>query len=436
MKMSLRQWSCLALFLSLTSPVSALDFLVNSFQDVPDEFPGNGVCSPVGGVGSTCTLRAAIMEANANAGSHNILLPSGTYNLTITGTGENMAATGDLDILRDITIVNGTNTPPVIWGNFNDRVFDVHNGARLRLINISIAGGQANVAGTTRGGAIQVAGNATLELERVSVATNIANIGGAIYSDGSVSIQDSLFFNNVITDDQVLTELANGAAILNRGQLSIKSSTFRDNGLIPGGEGQFLTGRYAVHSRRGFVAEPEVLVVNSTFYDNTNGIFSDGVPTVVANSTLVRNNFRGIRFLPFVDAGTNEQFLISHTVLYGHTGDCNGILDDQPQFNVTNNRNASSDTSCGFTGAADFENIAWPFLGDANFFGGPTETFMPRAGGILIDPPFSLCPQADGTDQRGQARPIGFCEIGAVEFNPDSDPVPADQMFRDRFEAP
>lgn len=433
--MYFRQWACFALFILFASSASALDFIVNNTQDVPNEFPGNGVCNAVGGAGNTCTLRAAIMEANASPGPHTIFLPIGTYNLTITGTGEDQAATGDLDILRNITIINGTNNPPLIWGNFNDRVFDVHDGARLRLVNVAIAAGQANVADTTRGGAIQVRANAALDLERVSVASSIANIGGAIYSDGTVSIRDSLFFNNVITDTHVQPELANGAAILNRGQLSIQSSTFRNNGVIPGGDG-FLTGRYAVHSRRGFVADPEVLVVNSTFFDNTNGIFSDGVPTVVANSTLVRNNQRGIRFLPFVDAGTAEQLLISHTVLFGHTGDCNGIPDDQPQFNVRGNRNASSDTSCGFTGAADFENIAWPFLGDADFYGGPTETFMPRVGGILIDPPFSLCPLANGVDQRGQGRPVGFCEIGAVEFNPDSDPVPTDQIFRDRFQQP
>lgn len=443
MKTCLRHWPCLVFLLLFAAPASALTFIVNNTQDVPDEFPGNGVCSPVGGVGSTCTLRAAIMEANAHPGPHFILVASGNYNLTISGTGEEMAASGDLDIRQDITITNGTSDPPLIWGNFNDRIFDVHDGARLRLINIQIAGGQANVVGTTRGGAIQVAANAELELERVSVATNIANLGGAIYSDGSVVITDSLFFNNVITDDQVDIQFTNGAAILNRGQLEIRGSTFRDNGVIPGGGSNILINRYAVHSRRGFVADPEVLVVNSTFFDNTNGIFSDGVPTVLINSTLVRNNQRGIRFLPFVDAGTAEQLLISHTVLFGHIGDCNDIPDDQPQFNVANNNNASSDTRCGFTGIRDHENIAWPFFGDANFHGGPTETFLPRADGILVDPLFSLCPLGNSQDQRGQSRPldgtgngVSFCDIGAVELNVDTDPMPADQLFGDRFEQP
>jgi CSLREA domain-containing protein len=442
MKSAMQHLLLLLVLMGLSLPASALEFVVNNTQDVPDEFPGNGSCTPVGGVGNTCTLRAAIMEANQHAGPHTIFLANGDYFLTLTGAGEDQATTGDLDIHQDITIINGTNTPPLIWGQFSDRVFDVHDGARLRLVNVQIAGGQANVDGTTRGGAIQVAGGAQLELDRVTISANIANIGGAIYSDGQVTIVDSLFFNNVITDDQVQTEFANGAAILSRGVLEIRGSTFRHNGVIPGGEGQFLSGRYAVHSRRGFVAEPETTVINSTFFDNTNGLFSDGVPTLVANATFVRNGQRGIRFLPDVDAGTQEQFVISHTVLYGHTGDCNGIPDDMPQFNVTNNRNASSDETCGFTGANDFENIAWPFLGDADFHGGPTETFMPRPGGILIDPTGSQCFITDGVDQRGLPRPVDgngdlfpYCDIGAVEYQLGSDPVLEDGIFSDRFES-
>src|SRR5437868_35632 len=37
-----------------------------------------------------------------------IILPSGTYTLTVSGTGENAAATGDLDITEDVAIKSAT----------------------------------------------------------------------------------------------------------------------------------------------------------------------------------------------------------------------------------------------------------------------------------------------------------------------------------------
>jgi len=72
-------------------------FHVNSTVDEPDANPGDGLCLTVSGV---CTLRAAIMEANANPGHDTIMLPTNTYVLPLDGLNENAAATGDLDITR------------------------------------------------------------------------------------------------------------------------------------------------------------------------------------------------------------------------------------------------------------------------------------------------------------------------------------------------
>jgi len=54
---------------------------------------------------SNLSLRAALILANQNPGADTIILPAGTYTLTIPGAGENASATGDLDILGDVTIV-------------------------------------------------------------------------------------------------------------------------------------------------------------------------------------------------------------------------------------------------------------------------------------------------------------------------------------------
>lgn len=64
--------------LILGSAALAADFAVNTTLDGADVLPGDGVCETSAGSG-TCSLRAAIQEANAFAGADRIDLPAGTY---------------------------------------------------------------------------------------------------------------------------------------------------------------------------------------------------------------------------------------------------------------------------------------------------------------------------------------------------------------------
>ena len=92
---------CLAGGITTTGATTAL--IVNSTTDMVDANPGNGVCETAPG-NNVCTLRAAIQESNALAGADSITLPAGTYILGIAGDGEDASATGDLDIIGDLTI--------------------------------------------------------------------------------------------------------------------------------------------------------------------------------------------------------------------------------------------------------------------------------------------------------------------------------------------
>ena len=53
---------------------AAAVFGVNTTADTADVNPGNGVCADAGG---QCSLRAAVMEANANGVVDTITLPAG-----------------------------------------------------------------------------------------------------------------------------------------------------------------------------------------------------------------------------------------------------------------------------------------------------------------------------------------------------------------------
>ena len=74
-----------------------LYFQVDSLSDEPDKAPGDGVCSTLMG---TCTLRAAVQEADVNGGS--IGIPPGLVVLL----------NGDLDITKNMTIAGSGSAKP------------------------------------------------------------------------------------------------------------------------------------------------------------------------------------------------------------------------------------------------------------------------------------------------------------------------------------
>jgi len=119
-------WEGLAIVMLFMATAQARDFAVISTVDTVDATPGDGTCADAS---NNCTLRAAIQEANAWAGADTITLPPGVFQLSITGTGDETAATGDLDITEDL-IITGAGSgaeaiSTIIDGGNHDRVFDI-----------------------------------------------------------------------------------------------------------------------------------------------------------------------------------------------------------------------------------------------------------------------------------------------------------------------
>ena len=130
------------------------------------------------------SLRSAIMAADARGGSNTIKLRTGTYTLTIAGANEDASATGDLDILGNLTISRAGAGRTVIDGNNLDRVIQVLRGS-VNISGVTIRHGIAD----TGGGLVNSGGRVTLN--SVVVANNRAvgapGIAGAI-GDGSISV--------------------------------------------------------------------------------------------------------------------------------------------------------------------------------------------------------------------------------------------------------
>ena len=92
------------------------------------------------------SLRSAIMAADANPNSSDtIILPAGTYNLTIAPSGDDGPSSGDLDILvnKKLAIKGSTHGgQTIINGNNLDRVFLTLSG-NVTMSNVVIEHGQA-----------------------------------------------------------------------------------------------------------------------------------------------------------------------------------------------------------------------------------------------------------------------------------------------------
>ena len=193
---------CLLLLLAISSAfhltrvVDAATFVVNTTADTVDANPGDGICQDSSG---NCSLRAAIMEANAFAGNDVITLPAGTYTLTIPGQNEQSSLTGDLDITSNIVINGAGATSTVVQaavtkGSGIDRVFDIRGATIAEFNNLKIRHGRIN---STGGGLrVEATGLVGLTLFNVDVSDNEAT--GA--SGGGVSIA-SMATGSLVTID-------------------------------------------------------------------------------------------------------------------------------------------------------------------------------------------------------------------------------------------
>ena len=91
-----------------------------------DTVPGNGTCRTSAG---TCTLRAAVQEANALPGADTIVLRSATYALTLAPGLVDGAQHGDLDVTGPLTLAGAGATATIVSARSIDRVLEVHPGA-------------------------------------------------------------------------------------------------------------------------------------------------------------------------------------------------------------------------------------------------------------------------------------------------------------------
>ena len=349
-----------------------------------------------------CSLREAVRAANLNivvdacpagTGADSIALEPGIYNLTLTGSGEDDGATGDLDIFDDVIIVGASLTSTILDGQASDRIFQVITDVNAKFFNLTIRNGYAP-AGSLYGGAGILNGSpgelpGSIQIINCLFSQNQAeNTGGGIDNAGTASLLDVTFSNN---------QAAFGGGIYNAGTLVVDSVLFMQN------TASITSGGIDNHSG--------MTISDSTFSANTGGqgggLFNDGTITML-NTTLSSNN----------TAMVNNGIIRSkNTIITGSTvGDnCAG----GGTFTSLGHNLENTDT-CGLHGVGDLVNTD-PLLGPLQNNQGPTLTHALLTGSPAIDSGDNTdCPLQD---QRGAYRPadgdddtLKVCDIGAYEF--------------------
>ena len=111
-----RIWIPVLATLALVAATPAAQAAVFTPSKVADT--SDGACD------TDCSLREAVIAANANPGTDVIVLGPGNY--TLGGApGEDHAASGDLDITDDLVILGAGAVSTSIRGGRNDRIFEV-----------------------------------------------------------------------------------------------------------------------------------------------------------------------------------------------------------------------------------------------------------------------------------------------------------------------
>jgi CSLREA domain-containing protein len=345
-------------------------FTVTKTTDTAD-----GVCD------ADCSLREAIIAANASAGANTIVLPPGTYLLGLSGFEETEDAVpelGDLDITvsEALTLVGAGAGSTIIDGGGLRRVFHIISEFAS---SVSVSGVTIQNGSDQQGGGILHNSFGTLTLTESAVTGNTASIGGGLsISAGTVSVSNSLFSGNTATT-------VGGGGIFNIDTLSLTNVTVSGNS------------------------------ATSTLANGGGGILNFGEMTLT-NVTLAANRADAADLPQGGGIRNLGQMTLMNSIISGNSNDnCSGA-----ETITSAGNNLEDSNECGLVHIKDQINTD-PLLGALQDNGGRTFTHALLAGSPAIDAGSnSGCP---ASDQRGVSRPFdgdndndAVCDIGAFEF--------------------
>ena len=172
---------------------------------------GDGTCD----IGS-CTLRDAILAANANLGADTI-----AFDASLIGS---IPLASSLPNISEELVIDGAGAKITIVGN-NFRILVVNAAVNVTLNALTFQSGSS----PSFGGAIL--NNGVLTVTNSAFKNNAALSGGGIHNSGALTISNSAFSANTATSF--------GGGVANFGQATIVNVTFSANGAGSGGGGVY-----------------------------------------------------------------------------------------------------------------------------------------------------------------------------------------------------
>jgi len=249
-------------------------FIVNDNGDAVDDLPGDGTCATAGGV---CTLRAAIGEANALAGTETITFAPGITNIQIQ---LNYIISSPMNIVGPgANVLTIDNVGPT---TFDSRLFYIPGASAVEISGLKMTGGNVS---SSAGGAMYI-DSSNVILNNVWVTDCVVASGegaGIVNLYGTTTILDSLISGNTVNN---ASGGNTGSAIVNfRGTVNITNTTISGNTTNVLGYGS------AVYNF-GADLPSTINISGSTITNNhsTGGFSTGGVANVSGYTVTVQNS--------------------------------------------------------------------------------------------------------------------------------------------------
>lgn len=411
--------ACVAL-IGAAAPVSAATFAVTRFDDGSD-----GACD------ADCTLREAVIAANAAAGADTITLPAGSYDLTIpdatSGVDEDLAATGDLDVAGGGLTVQGAGaaTTEIDATALGNRIFHVQrafSSAAIGFRGVTLERGDSSSLGSSGGGsAIRVDDSFSgLVVTLDDVAVDKSAGTSAVLSVTTLHVTDCAFSENATG-----TALELRTAGQNKSTTAatrIQGTTFREN------------DGFAITAVKNENRVHQFELFNSTLSGN-NATGASGVDAAIFttnsakiwNTTIADGGGYGLGALTdaYGTPAVQLQGNIFRSNAFGNVMPASAT--DGAVLPVSSGGNVVSDAGAGAFTQPNDQTSTNPLLLLLADNGGKTPTYGLDPASPAIDAVttqvLAACP---AIDQRGVARPqdgdgdqLAVCDAGAVEFVPE-----------------
>ncbi len=379
--------------------------LATYFVDTLSDTLG-GVCAPDNASGnSACSIRDAMLAAQNNPGADRIEIPTGTYLLSQGALSFNivLAAPGEVAI---VGTGNGPADVVIDGSGGGSRVFellDLTNASSVSFSNMTLRNGIASDS-SDGGGAISadlvdVAVDNVIFSNNSSIVSNtsfVLGVGGAISTNGNLSVTDSIFQNNSADDSGGAVYFAPAS---NDVTLSIASTSFLSNTAgVDGG---------AIYADGDTANGATVSLSSTTFAQNTSDDSGGGVfiyrvtNVVVSDSVFTENEALGVNSSDGVGGG-----------LYIRRAFDNGSGGGARISNSTFNANTSFTAGAGAFIANSSTTVVTSSF-DSNSVLGNGTTFETGGGGLAV--------QSDELDGSGFA--TSFTSLSQSNIRGNSAPA-------------